>query len=263
MLRAGQYKYEFDVEGHESASALTLADRPFVTNSVAGSLNGASSPSAAASSFRDRGVSLLGRGQWRGRQWRYAVGGFQGSGRASDNNSSPALVAGLGVSPLRGFEVNLGWLSADNRDPGQVGDDGYRAWTLGADYARGALGVRGEYYSARRKLTAGPERLHGHYVRVAWRALPDLELFVRQQSLSDPRVTAGAEAVQSVDLGAKWFLARKGRSGGTSLGVNLLLRGSEAASLAGLTLLNDARGAALTRGASLGAVFVTRLQVQF
>jgi hypothetical protein len=88
------------------------------------------------------------------------------------------------------------------------------------------------------------------------------EAMARYQWLEDPLVLADG-SLRSVDLGGRYYLARIGAHGGTSLLVNALLRQARDTAITGVGVLNDGRGAPLTRGADVGPVVVARLQVQF
>lgn len=262
-VRAGQFKYEFDVEGREPAPSLPFLDRPFVTNAVAGSLDGASTASAPAAAFRDRGLMLHGEGRVRGISWGHALGLYQGAGRGSDNNNSVAVVANAFVRPLKGLRVGGGLLSSNARAQGTRGSHDYRAWTAGASYETERLMVRGELYRAVHDRGPARDGLGGYYLTGAWGATRRLDLLLRYQSLRDEQHGPGGEDARSVDLGARWYIVRAGRRGGTHVSANYAGRSAEPGFARGFTLLGDGRGAALPDGQSVRGVFVVRMQVQF
>ncbi len=259
FLRAqlGQYKYDFDVSGRESDSQLTLADRSLPTNAIAGGLNGVSTPSSPSSAHRDRGLSLAGE---HGRI-AYSAGVFQGSGRASDNNSSFAFVSRLQYLPRKNIRLSGGWLASNTANEGAPTKGHYRAWTLGAAYEGERTLLRAEYYAGRRERGPVTEKPEGFYVEGAVGVVRNTEVLLRYEEIDDPAVSTLGKA-QIVGFGARYYLARKGR-GGTSLLANVMLRDAPNGDVKGLTLLNDGRGATLTDGHDFGAVFVLRLQVQF
>src|SRR5262245_57154330 len=150
-LRAGQYKYDFDMEGRESANVMPLPDRARVTNTVAGSLTGASTAASTASDFRDRGASLLGTTTHGGARFNYAIGAFQGAGRASDNNSTFSYVLGGQVEPVHGVRLNGRFFTSDNKNQGARDKDTFSAWTAGASFDRNKVFLRAEYYDAARE----------------------------------------------------------------------------------------------------------------
>jgi hypothetical protein len=259
-LQAGQYKYDFDLAGRESASLLTLTDRAFATQAIAGGLSGPSTPASPSGSYRDRGVTLS--GDRLDGKVAYSIGGFQGNGRASDNNSSFALVARAQGSPARGLRLSVGFLDSDTSDEGEGEPGHYRAWTFGATFEHRALFLRGEYYVARRTRSEGRQSPNGFYLEATRGIRQAFEVLARYQRLDDPEATT-AGPIESLDLGARYFLARRGPRGGSSLLANILLRDAPDGPLKGLTHLNDGRGAAVTTGSDLDPVFVLRLQVQF
>jgi hypothetical protein len=190
-----------------------------------------------------------------------SLGAFQGNGRNADNNSSFAWVARVQGKPAAGLRLSAGFLDADTLDEGKAGRARYRAWTLGASFEWRMLLVRGEYYAAERTRDGAVEKPKGFYLE-ALRSIRDFEVLARYQRYDDPAVTK-AGALQSVDLGARYFLARRGQRGGNSPLANVLLRDAPDGPVKGLTRLNDGRGASVAEGSDLDPVVVLRLQVQF
>lgn len=255
-LKAGQFKYDFDLEGRGSAARLVFSDRPFVTQALAGGLNGSSTPSSPSASFRDRGVGLDGKAGI----LRYGIGFYQGNGRARDNNSSFAWVGRLQAAPAKGWELSAGFLDSPTADAGAPGPGHFRAWTAGATWQRGPVRLAGEYYEARRETDLGVDRPSGFYLRGLYAFTRDLEGMLRYQRFEDPQVSSGG-AVRSLDLGVRFYLVHAKTP--ASLLVNALFRHAPTGPLAGLTLLDEGRGASVARGEDLGPVVVVRLQVDF
>lgn len=262
-LRAGQYKYDFDLEGHESDSGNPLPDRTFATNAVAGGLNGTSTASAPAGSFRDRGLTLGGSSSLGQVKWSYGLGLFQGTGRASDNNSKPAYTLNTSLEPRAGLLLNLGLLSADTAAAGAAAESTYRAWTIGASYERGRVFVRGEYYQGQRETAAGDQDLDGFYLVGVFAAATRLDLVARYHSFQDERFAAGDDHMDGVDLGVKYYFDRRDRRSGTFVAVAYSIRNADPGVTSGLTLLNDGRGAALESGRDVANALTVRLQVRF
>ncbi|HWW62586.1 MAG TPA: porin [Thermoanaerobaculia bacterium] len=199
-VRAGQFKYDFDIEAREAAHMIPFIDRALITNRVSGSLDGASTPASTGSAFRDRGVSVIGDAA----RWGWAVGVFQGSGRGRDDDREYGTVANLRLKPRDGLILNTGVIASDEND--------YRAWTAGASWDVSAKWfVRGEVYRAR-------DAVSGEYVSTAVTVLPSLDLLARVQRFAE------GDETTSVDVGAKWFLRRKDRRSGTSIAVNYMHR---------------------------------------
>jgi hypothetical protein len=259
--QAGQYKYDFDLAARDSASTLTFLDRTFPTQVVSGGLTGTSTPSSQSSSSRDRGASLI--AERAHGKLAFALGGFQGAGRASDNNSTLSWVARVQGLPRPGLRLSAGFLNSPTADQGKPGPHHFRAWTAGAAYDWKRLFARAEYYGARRWRESLRHSLEGFYLETAVGLPHNFEALARYQRLDDPAVST-AGAIRSVDLGGRYWLARRGTSrAGSSVVANVMLRDAPAGPIAGLSLLNDGRGVALTSGDDVKPVFGLRLQIQF
>lgn len=263
-FRVGQFKYAFDIQGLEGAPVMPFIDRPFATNAVAGSMNGASTAAGPASAFRDRGLSFFGDAKPKesGFTWGYAIGIYQGSGRASDNNSQFGYMLNLNVTPVKDLKINGAFMAADNVTKDAAGDNTYQAWTFGATYEHKRVLLRGEYYQGERDLGAASQDVSGFYILGGFSASPKVDLLARYQKMEDDQFKNGKTA-NSVDLGVKWYLSKSGKRGGTHLALNYMARGADAGFNKGVSLLNDGRGAALTNGDFVKGVFQARLQVQF
>ncbi|HVR38119.1 MAG TPA: porin [Thermoanaerobaculia bacterium] len=211
-VRAGQFKYDFDIEGREAAHLIPFIDRAFVTNAVSGSLDGRSTPSSTRSAFRDRGVSVISDTK----RWGWAVGVFQGAGRGEDDDHNFGTTANLRLKPRDGVVINTGIIASDEND--------FRAWTGGASWDVNArLLVRGEVYAGSRRTSD----VRGGYISTAFTILPSLDLLARVQHIDDEQFADGDAS--SVDIGAKWYLRRKDKRSGTSLAINYMHRDSRAA----------------------------------
>ena len=260
-VRGGQYKYEFDLEGRESDSGNPLPDRPFPTNAVAGGLGGASGASSPSSSFRDRGVSLLGETKALGVAWSGALGLFQGAGRAPDENGSFAVVANLKASPREWLTLNAGFLRSPTQKAGSA-EAAYSAWTAGVQLQRGKLFLRSEYYRGERDA-AETQELQGFYVTGAYSLAQRFDLLLRYQTLRDGRFPAGSDSLRGADVTLKRFLVQKGRHAGTHLSATYGWRDADEGFAKGVTLLNDGRGPELDSGARVAPFVMLRMQVQF
>ncbi len=262
IVRAGQYKYDFDLEGRESDSLTPMMDRSFATNAVAGSLNGTSTAANPASGFRDRGVSLIGKGGRRGVKLGYALGLFQGAGRASDNNDAFTLTLNGNIEPVRGLRFNVGALRSPAQDAGAATKSVYSALVLGTAYERGHAFARAEYYRGQRDLTAGKQDLSGFYLTGGYAGLGRLDLLARYETLADERYAASGEA-RGFGLSAVFYLDRRGPRAGSLLSLTYWYREADDGFKNGLSLFGDGRGAAIENGAQVGNVLLARLQVVF
>jgi phosphate-selective porin len=247
MLRAGTFKYEFDLSGRESFTVMPFMDRAIVTTAVASSLTG------TASDFRDKGVSLIGKSSAFG----YGIGLWQGQGPdANDNNDKFGYTANA-WGKLAGVKINLGYLSSDNAKPDATTTNKYVANTVGAVYDEGALMVRAEYYEGKRK-SATTQDLKGYYVMGVYTVVENVDLAARYQQFKDEKWGASNNEIRSTDLGVKYYFERKGRAG-TSIAVNYMFRNADS----GVTQkIFDERGASVTDD-NINNVLMARLQVQF
>jgi len=261
-IRLGQFKYDFDIGGRESDAGTLFADRPSITNTVAGTMGGTGTPSSPGASSRDRGLNLYGTTKTGGVSWGYSVGVFQGAGLRSDNNDSLSYLAQLHLLPVKGLRVTGGYLSSDAASKGATSLFDYAAWTLGANYERGDLALRSEFYHGRRDLGTTSQTVQGFYAHGVY-TRSRLDLMARYQWMKDSQFKSGDDSLRGVDLGAKWYFVRQNRTQGTSLAINYLIRNADDGFNKGMTLLNDGRGAALTSGAAVKSVLLARVQVQF
>ena len=262
-VRIGQYKYDFDLVGRESSSSLAFIDRPFAANSVAGSLNGASTASTTTSNFRDRGVTLAGDTKDRPMNWGYSLGVFQGAGRTSDNNDAFGYVANLRAYPVKSLRLNAGFLSSDAAPKGDARRNRYDAWTAGVNYDHKKTSVAAEYYSGRRDRGANEESVDGYYVSASYSPRPKVDILGRYQSIEDDRFATGSASADSIDVGVRWYFQRKGQRSGTHLSLNYMARSADDGFSDGLTVLNDGKGPALANGNLVKDVVAVRFQVQF
>ena len=262
-LRAGQFKYDFDIEAREPDMVTPMTDRSFITNAVAGSLDGTSTASVQLANARDRGIALLldpKTGTW---VWRSRLGLYQGTGRANDNNDQVSVTWQVAVEGGPGILVNGGYLYSDNQPIGVAGIARFNAWTLGARYAAHRLYGRAEYYRANRDLGTSDQDVEGFYVIAGFDPVPLLQLRLRYQSMEDEQFAPGDDQARSTDLGVRWFLDKKTDGGGASLVANVMFRDADAGFSKGLTLLNDGRGAPLDDGSKAGTVGILRMQFEF
>lgn len=273
----GQFKYEFDMEGRESSFDRSFMDRTLVTNTVAGGASGA---------FRDKGVQLSGAIDMAGMGAGYALGVFQGQGFGSDastgtsttvttstggtttvpaassgGNNKFMYTANLFVKPMPGLKLNGGYMNNDRTASNTTApalENRYSAWTAGVAYETGPLLARAEYYRGRQNTAGVSTTPKGGYVMGVFRATPDIDLMARYQTIKVNEVANSSQ--HSTDLGVKYYLAHKGRFGGTNLAVNYMMRSADAN--ASNTLLNDGRGRTVT-GADVRNVVAARMQVAF
>lgn len=259
-FRVGQGKYEFDIEGREAVHGNPFMDRAHVTNAVAGSLNGASSATNAASSFRDRGVTILATPRSGSIAWSFGAGAYQGAGLASDNNSRMSFAANVNAES-HGFKLSAGYLDSPSASQGTPASK-YTAWTVGAAYDKAPWLLRGEFYSGRRERPTGDQEVSGFYVLGGATLRGRLDLTARYQQVTDTRFPKGDDRLSSVDLQARYFFDRRDKRSGTSLTAGVALREADRG-VQGVHLFGDGRGAVLGSGDAVDTVLLARLQVRF
>lgn len=260
-LTVGQFKYEFDIEGRESSADRSFMDRAFVVNAMAG---------GASNDFRDKGAQVSGVMDMGGMGAGYAVGVWNGEGGTSTNNPQSGTnnelkyTANLFISPIKGVKLNGGYM----QNKATAGD--VDTWTVGLAYDAGPLFARGEYFggdvSANGVTVTGAAATSlvgadasGWYLLGGFSVTPAVDLMARYQTFELEDV--GNSTFSSIDLGAKYFLAKKGKHGGSNIAVNYMIRDADGAAPA-QTVLNDGRGTTAI-GAAVDNVLAARLQVQF
>lgn len=266
MVRAGTYKYEFDLEGRESSFVRPFMDRSIATNAVAGQLTG------AGGDFRDKGVSLLGMSDHFG----YGVGLWQGMGAdARDNNDKFGYTANVWAA-IAGLKANLGYMDSDNTPlesaplgAGVSRTDQYMAATAGLAWEGGPFLVRGEIYDGERDIVTGAtatpstQDIKGYYVMGVFTPVSAVDLMVRFQQFEDDKWGTSNNEVTSTDLGVKYYFERKGR-GGSNFSLNYMIRDADGVNTTtGVTQkIFDERGGNVT-GTNIGDVVMARLQVEY
>lgn len=260
-VRAGLYKYEFDLQGRGPGTVMPFINRTVVTNAVAGRMTG------EGGDFRDKGVSVIGKtGIGSGASLGYGLGVWQGIGPdRSDNNSDLGYTANLWVSPIKGLKLNGGYMTSDNTPKGTAlaatptgTNNKYRAAVVGVQYDEGPIFARAEYYDAELKGSVVRIDRKGWYVEAVYSVLPKLDVMARYQEFENETWGADNNKINSVDLGAKYYFAKKGRRGGTSIAVNYMIRDADSGVS---TRIFDERGGTVT-GSSIKNVFLVRLQVE-
>jgi hypothetical protein len=248
LVRAGSYKYEFDLEGYESSAVRPFMNRAIVTNAIAGGLTG------AGGDFRDKGVSLIGKSDAFG----YGVGLWQGQGADKrDNNDKFGYTANV-WGKLAGVKVNLGYMNSDNTPAVGTPTSEYTASVIGAVYDQGPWMLRAEYFDAERNKGTTKEDVSGYYVMGVYTVAPNVDLMARYQQFEDEKWGTTNNEITSTDLGVKYYFARK-RRGGSSIALNYMSRDADS----GVTQrIFDERGANVT-GNNIDDVIMARLQIQY
>jgi len=248
QVRAGIFKYPFDIEAYESSSRRWFMNRAIVVNNVASSLISGSGDA------RDKGVSVSGGVPAFG----YGLGLFQGQGSDSrDANGKLGYTANL-WGKLGAARLNAGYLASDNTPQGTSATNKYVAYTVGAAYGSGPFVARAEYYRGERTTTSTQDK-SGYYAMAGYSATPKIDLMARYQVYRDEVWTASDNEVKSVDLGVKYHIVRNGQSGNANISLNYMRRRADANVI---QRIFDERGATLT-GGNIGDILMARLQLDF
>lgn len=248
QVRAGVFKYQFDIEAYESSSRRWFMNRAIVVNNVASSLVSGSGDA------RDKGLSLSGGAEAFG----YGLGLFQGQGSDSrDSNSKFGYTANV-WGKLGAARLNAGYLASDNTPQGTSTINKYDAYTLGAAYGSGPFVARAEYYRGER-TTASTQDKSGYYVMAGYSITSKVDLMARYQQYRDEVWTGSDNEVKSMDLGVKYHIVRNGQYGNANVSLNYMRRDAGA----NVTQrIFDERGANLA-GGNIGDILTARLQLDF
>ncbi len=141
-VTAGQFKYDFTLEGLESTPDRVPVLRTESINDIAGKLG------TKGASFRDIGVKA--NGSYRALGLTYEVAVINGGGiNTGDNNGNKDIVGRVTVTPVENLTAGV----SGYRGKGQDGTAGFEvkesAWAFDAEYLYEGLKLRGEYIAAR------------------------------------------------------------------------------------------------------------------
>lgn len=144
-VTAGQFKYDFTLEGLESTTDRIPVLRAESINDIAGRLG------TQGASFRDIGVRV--NGSYKSALGlTYGIAVVNGSGmNIGDNNGSKDIVGRMTVTPVEGLTVGVSAYAGKGEDSASAFEVKERAWGADAEFKRGGLRLRGEYIAARWK----------------------------------------------------------------------------------------------------------------
>jgi hypothetical protein len=263
QIRAGQFKYNFDLEGKMSAPDLPFATRASIVNNLIGKLG------RNGSIFRDIGVEVHGGGK-APVGWGYTVGVVNGNGAniRDDNENKDVYVRGT-VAPVGGVSLGAGFYSGDamittDPDPTVTGDEvtteqNETVWTADVLHTMGPFAFMAAYYQATLEVDTGDDvEPVGWYAVGSYRLLSNLDLLLRYQQ-EDQDSNADEKLYSSLDIGLNYYFARKGTWNGTRLMLNYMVRDAEDAAKSKVW---EERGADVT-GEDVNNLFIARLQVPF
>lgn len=142
-VTAGQFKYDFTLEGLESTPDRVPVLRAESINDIAGKLG------TKGASFRDIGVKANGSYK-RAFGLTYGVAVINGGGiNAGDNNAKKDIVGRVTVTPVENLSAGVSGYRGKGQDETAGFEVKESAWALDAEYLYEGLRLRGEYIAAR------------------------------------------------------------------------------------------------------------------
>jgi hypothetical protein len=256
-MRIGQFKYEFDIEAREPDENYILIDRSWAANTVAGGMNGLSTPSSPSGNFRDRGIEVARTAALAGWKLEGVAGGYQGNGRATDDNNEFGYILRARASHA-GLMFNYGWMSSPSDLTSHYL---YSAWTAGLDHVWHWSHLRAEVYEGQLDPGSSDLEWQGGYVAEVARLNARMDLSARWQNL---RGELGSSAVAgAVDFGARAWLLHGSNRTNSWVGIDYMLRQSGFPLNELLTSLNDGTGSLRIPPDHRRHLVVVRMQVAF
>jgi hypothetical protein len=244
-LEIGQFKYNFDMIGRASSSALPFITRPLATANVTGKIG---------SAYRTIGMQLVGKTK----TWGYAVGVNNGQGINQKDGQANDDGVGLGgqvwFKPMKGLKLMAGF--ASNTDDSTTGGESDSFMTAGLQYHSGPVVVRFEYYSRSLSKAVGDSAdTVGFYLMGAYSISDTLQVLARYQTV-ELDTNSTDTTMGSIDLGINYYLTqdKKGRLfRGTKLTVNYMARNVEDAKS---SKVFEERGGSLVAGEDTSVILL-------
>lgn len=214
-VTAGQFKYDFTLEGLESTTDRIPVLRAESINDIAGKLG------TAGGSFRDIGVKVNGTYK-KALGLTYGVAVINGSGiNTGDNNGSKDVVGRVTITPVEDLTVGASVYVGKGQNEGVAFEVKESAWCIDAEYRYSGVKLRGEYIAARWKnwdastsaaLEGRTERPKGWYVQASYRlpVLESLEVMGRYEEYEKDSDTAES-TLKTTTTGLTYHLKGKTR----------------------------------------------------
>ncbi len=214
-VTAGQFKYDFTLEGLESTTDRIPVLRAEAINDIAGKLG------TTGGSFRDIGVKVNGSYK-RALGLTYGVAVINGSGiNTGDNNGSKDIVGRVTITPVEDLTVGASAYSGKGQSEGAAFEVKESAWGVDAEYGYSGLKLRGEYIAARWKnwdastsssSEGRTERPKGWYVQASYRVpvFESLEVMGRYEEYEKDADTAES-TLKTTTAGLTYHLKGKTR----------------------------------------------------
>lgn len=231
-VRAGQNRYEFDIEGSQPEELLPVIDRSWASNMIAGSMNGGGAGFSYFNSFHDRGITLFSEGSAGAIDWSIVGGVYEGeNGIGYDDHVGYTVRGRAHFGPVA---LSYGWMS----NPTDYED--YYAWTAGLEHAWGRNQLRAEVYEGQSDYGSTDHEKQGGYVLDVFRVHPAVDVHVRWQTLwQEQSFVAWGDHASGVDAGARFYFSRGGQRTNTHVGFDWMMRKAGEGLTFDLGQLND------------------------
>lgn len=214
-LTAGQFKYDFTLEGLESTPDRVPVLRAESINDIAGKLG------TKGASFRDIGVKASGSYK-RALGLTYGVAVINGSGiNAGDNNAEKDVVGRVAVTPVENLTAGVSGYRGKGQDETTGFEVKESAWALDAEYLYEGLKLRGEYIAARwenwdvASSSAAQGKIQkpkGWYLQASYKLppVPAIEIMGRYEDYEKVSNTADSR-LKTTTVGVTYYLKGKTR----------------------------------------------------
>lgn len=222
-VTAGQFKYDFTLEGLESTPDRAPVLRAESINDIAGKLG------TKGGSFRDIGVKA--NGSYKpALGLTYGVAVINGSGiNAGDNNAEKDIVGRVTVTPVENLTAGVSGYRGKGQDETAGFEVKESAWALDAEYLYGGLKLRGEYIAARWQnwdaasssaAEGRTQKPKGWYMQASYKLppAPSIEVMGRYEEYEKDSNTADSR-LKTTTMGVTYYLKGK-----TRISANYLVR---------------------------------------
>lgn len=261
MITAGQFKYNFTIEGLEGTPDRIPVLRAESINDIASPLG------TTGGSLRDVGVQLSG-GKKEALGLKYAVALINGAGlNARDNNDDKDVVGRVTVSPVEGLTLGISGYKGKGQTEDAAFDVDESSYGMDAEYMIKGLGlsIRGEYVNAKWEnwgynttskkweATHGTDQEpNGWYLQAAYNIPPlsNLQASVRYEDYEKDSNTSDSH-LETTTVGLTYYIKDK-----TRISANYLFRDAESSQIV------TAQETSAT-GSKIGDLFLVQMLVSF
>lgn len=261
LITAGQFKYNFTLEGLEGTPDRIPVLRAESINDIASPLG------TTGGSLRDVGVQLLGRKK-EALGLKYAVAVINGAGlNARDNNDDKDVVGRATVSPVEGLTLGISGYKGKGQTEDAAFDVDESSYGIDAEYLIKGLGlsIRGEYVKAKwenwgynttskkwEAIQGTDQEPNGWYLQAAYNLpfLPKLQTMARYEDYEKDSNTSDSH-LETTTVGLTYYIKDK-----TRISANYLFRDAESSQIV------TAQETTAT-GSDIGNLFLVQMLVSF